>query len=67
MNKKIAVVTGGSGGIGGSICEALEKEPELAKEYDLQLDYFKQYFYKGAEGRKDMHRYIHTPPHLSHP
>lgn len=41
------------------MCEKLEQDAELAKEYELQLDYFKQYFYKGAEGRKDMHRYIH--------
>ena len=41
------------------MCEELEKDPELAKEYDLQLSYFKQYFYKGSEGRKDMQRYVH--------
>ena len=42
-----------------NMCEELKKDPELAQEYDLLLDYFKQYFYKNAEGRKDMHRYIH--------
>ncbi len=41
------------------MCEELEKDPELAKEYELQLTYFKQYFYKGSEGRKDMQRYVH--------
>ena len=41
------------------MCEKLQEDEELAKEYELQLDYFKQYFYKGSEGRKDMHRYIH--------
>ena len=41
------------------MCEELEKDTELAKEYELQLSYFKQYFYKDAENRKDMQRYIH--------
>ena len=41
------------------MCEELKKDEELKKEYQLLLDYFKQHFYKGAEGRKDMHRYIH--------
>ena len=31
------------------MCEELEKDPELAKEYELQLTYFKQYFYKNAD------------------
>ena len=41
------------------MCEELEKNPEYTKEYNLQLSYFKQYFYKDAEGRKDMKKYIH--------
>ena len=41
------------------MCEELEKDAELAKEYDLQLSYFKQYFYKDSEGRKDMQKYVH--------
>lgn len=41
------------------MCEELKKDEELAKEYELQLTYFKQYFYKDSEGRKDMQRYIH--------
>ena len=41
------------------MCEELEKDPELAKEYDLQLSYFKQYFYRDSDGRKDMQRYVH--------
>lgn len=41
------------------MCEELEKDPELAKEYDLQLSYFKQYFYRNSDGRKDMQRYVH--------
>ncbi len=41
------------------MCEELEKDPELAKEYELQIGYFKQYFYKDSSGRKDMQRYVH--------
>ncbi len=41
------------------MCEELEKDPELAKEYELQIGYFKQNFYKDSVGRKDMQRYVH--------
>ena len=41
------------------MCEELKKDPELAKEYELQLGYFKQNFYKDSVGRKDMQRYVH--------
>ena len=41
------------------MCEELKKDDELAKEYELQLDYFKQNFYKNSVGSKDMHRYVH--------
>lgn len=41
------------------MCEELEKDPELAKEYDLQLGYFKQNFYKNSVGREDMQKYVH--------
>lgn len=41
------------------MCEELKKDEELAKEYELQLGYFKQYFYKDSEGRKDMQRHVH--------
>lgn len=41
------------------MCEELKKDEELAKEYALQLDYFKQYFYEDSDGKKDMKRYIH--------
>ena len=41
------------------MCEELKKDPELAKEYSLQLDYFKQNFYEDGPGTKDMHRYVH--------
>lgn len=42
-----------------SMCEELKKDPELAKEYALQIGYFEQHFYKGTEGRPNMQRYIH--------
>ena len=41
------------------MCEKLEEDEELAKQYELQISYFKQYFYKDAESKKDMQRYIH--------
>ena len=41
------------------MCEELKKDPELAEEYSLQLDYFKQNFYEDGPGTKDMHRYVH--------
>lgn len=42
-----------------SMCEELKKDPELAKEYQLQIGYLEQHFYKGSEGRPEMQRYIH--------
>lgn len=41
-----------------SMCNELEKDPELAKEYELQINYFKQNFYRNSDGRKDMKRYL---------
>lgn len=41
-----------------SMCREMEKNPELAKEYELQIGYFKKCFYKGSDGRKDMQKYI---------
>lgn len=41
------------------MCEELKKDEELAKEYELQLGYFKQNFYEDGPGTKDMHRYVH--------
>lgn len=41
------------------MCEELEKDEELAKEYELQLGYFKQNFYKDAIGKQDMQKYVH--------
>lgn len=42
-----------------SMCEELKKDPELVKEYNLQIGYFEQHFYKNSEGREKMQRYIH--------
>lgn len=42
-----------------SMCEEMKKDPELAKEYALQIGYFEQHFYKNSEGRPNMQRYIH--------
>lgn len=41
------------------MCEYLIKNEELSEEYALQITYFKQNFYKGSEGRKDMKRFLH--------
>ena len=41
------------------MCEELKKNPELAKQYELQIGYFEQYFYKNAPGRTDMQKYVH--------
>lgn len=41
------------------MCEELKKDPELAKEYDLQLGYFEQNFYKDSVGKSDMQKYVH--------
>lgn len=37
----------------------MEKVPELAKEYELQIEYLKKFFYKDSDGKKDMQRYLH--------
>ncbi len=41
-----------------SMCREMEKDPELAREYELQIEYFKKCFYRNSDGRKDMQRYI---------
>ena len=41
-----------------SMCREMEKDSELAREYELQIEYFKKCFYKGSDGRKNMQRYI---------
>ena len=41
------------------LCEDLKTIPELAKQYEFQIAYFEQHFYKNATGRKDMQRFVH--------
>lgn len=41
-----------------SMAKEMEKDPELAKEYELQISYFKKFFYKDSENKKDMQRYL---------
>jgi len=41
------------------LCEDLKTEPDLAKQYEFQIAYFEQHFYKNSTGRKDMQRYVH--------
>lgn len=41
------------------MCEELKKDEELAKNYDLQIGYFRENFYKDGAGTQDMKRYIH--------
>ena len=41
------------------MCEELKKDEELSKTYALQLDYFKQNFYKDSVGNESMHKYVH--------
>lgn len=41
------------------LCEDLKTEPDLAKQYEFQIAYFEQHFYKNSTGRQDMQRYTH--------
>lgn len=41
------------------LCEDLKTIPELTKQYEFQIAYFEQHFYKNAKGRDDMQRYVH--------
>lgn len=41
------------------LCEQLKADPELAKQYEFQIAYFEQHFYKDSTGRKDMQRFVH--------
>ncbi|MGN1301749.1 MAG: hypothetical protein ACI4U9_04440 [Clostridia bacterium] len=41
-----------------SMSREMEKDVELAKEYELQIQYFKKCFYRDSDGRKDMQKYI---------
>lgn len=42
-----------------NMAKEMEKDPELAKEYELQIEYLKKFFYKDSDGKKDMQRYLH--------
>lgn len=42
-----------------NMCNELIKIEELKIDYDLQIQYFKQNFYKGATGYENMKRYVH--------
>ncbi len=41
------------------MCEEMKKDPELVKQYNLQIGYFEQNFYKDSVGKKDMQKYVH--------
>ena len=41
------------------MCEEMKKDPELSKQYFLQIGYFEQNFYKNAPGKQDMQKYVH--------
>lgn len=41
------------------MCEELKKDEDLAKEYELQLGYFKQNFYNNSPGKQDMQKHVH--------
>ena len=41
-----------------SMCNEMEKDKELAQEYELQIHYFKEKFYRNSDGREDTKRYL---------
>lgn len=41
------------------MCKEMEKDPELAEEYSLQLGYFKKNFYRDANARADTERFVY--------
>ena len=41
------------------MCEEMKKDPELVKQYNLQIGYFEQNFYRDSVGKKDMQKYVH--------
>lgn len=41
------------------MCEVMENDDELSKEYALQISYFKQNFYKDGPSKETMKRHIH--------
>lgn len=43
-----------------NMCLQLEAIPELAEKYALQVGYFKKYFYKASDNRKDTEKFVHA-------
>lgn len=43
-----------------NMCHEMEKIPELAEEYALQLGYFKKNFYKNGDVRADTERFVYA-------
>lgn len=42
------------------MCKEMEKDPELAEEYSLQLGYFKKNFYRDGKVRADTERFVYA-------
>lgn len=43
------------------MCRILEKDPELAKEYEMQITYFKKNFYSDSPNREEMQKAVAIP------
>ena len=43
------------------MCQILEKDSELSKEYEQQIGYFKKNFYKGSPNRNEMEKTVSLP------
>ena len=43
------------------MCKILENDPELAKDYEIQLTYFKKNFYKDSPNREEMQKVAAIP------
>lgn len=42
------------------MCEALERDPDLARKHSVLISYFKKNFYKGGIGREDTEKFVYT-------
>ena len=42
------------------MCEILKTDEELAKNYTIQLAYFKKHFYKDSRGRDETEKYVYS-------
>ena len=40
------------------MCEKMKEIPDLAKDYEIQLSYFKKNFYRNSSGRQDLEKYV---------